>query len=88
MATTAALVACGSLTSLLAAQPPAGGAAPDGFVPVSQLPPSEQLPAAPLVMTAYAFIWVVLLVYVFLLWRRLGAVTKELDTLKRQLAGR
>ena len=62
-----------------AAPPPA---ATDGFVPVTDLPPAEQLPAAPLVLGAYAFIWVAVLVYVALLWRRLGAVQKDLDALK------
>ena len=60
------------------AAPPA---ATDGFVPVTDLPPVEQLPAAPLVLGAYAFIWVAVLVYVALLWRRLGAVQKDLDAL-------
>jgi CcmD family protein len=62
-----------------AAKPPA---ATDGFVPVTDLPPAEQLPAAPLVLAAYAFIWVAVLVYVALLWRRLAAVQKDLDALK------
>ena len=47
-------------------------------MPVTDLPPDEQLPAAPLVLTAYAIIWVAVLVYVGLLWRRLGAVQKDL----------
>ena len=62
-----------------AATPPA---ATDGFVPVTDLPAAEQLPAAPLVLGAYAFIWVAVLVYVALLWRRLAAVQKDLDALK------
>ena len=62
-----------------AARPPA---AIDGFVPVTDLPPAEQLPAVPLVLGAYAFIWVAVLVYVALLWRRLAAVQKDLDALK------
>jgi CcmD family protein len=48
----------------------------------------EQLPAAPLVIGAYAFIWVALLVYVFLLWRRLGGVDRELAALRRSLEER
>ena len=63
-----------------------GGHAPaatDGFVPVTDLPPEEQLPAAPLVLSAYAIIWVAVLIYVAMLWRRLGAVQKDLDALKR-----
>jgi hypothetical protein len=66
------------------AAPPAAAqpAATDGFVPVTDLPPDEQLPAAPLVLAAYAFIWVAVLVYVGLLWRKLGAVQKDLDALR------
>ncbi len=76
----------------LHAQPPAPAAPAqatpaDGqgeFVPVNELPPAEQLPAAPLVLGAYGFIWAAVLVYLFFLWRRLGAVQKDLDQLKRQ----
>jgi CcmD family protein len=64
-----------------AAQPPA---ATDEFVPITELPPTEQLPAAPLVVAAYAFIWLAVLVYVTLLWRRLAAVQKDLDALRRR----
>ena len=74
-------------TRLAAAQPatppPTPPAATDGFVPVTDLPPAEQLPAAPLLLGAYAFIWVAVLVYVALLWRRLAAVQKDLDALKQ-----
>jgi hypothetical protein len=72
-------------SSMPAAQPPAGPppAATDGFVPVTDLPPDEQLPAAPLVIGAYAFMWVAVLVYVGLLSRRLTAVQKDLDALTR-----
>ena len=49
-----------------------------GTVPVTQL-----FVAQPLVAGAYAFIWLAVLVYVGLLWRRLGAVQKDLDALKR-----
>jgi hypothetical protein len=63
-----------------AATPPA---ATDGFVPVTDLPPAEQLPAAPLVLSAYAIMWVAVLIYVALLWRRLAAVQKDLDALKQ-----
>lgn len=70
---------------LAAHQPPAGGAAMDEYVPVAELPPDEQLPAVPLVLFAYAFIWMTVLVYVFALWRRLGKLQKELDSVQRQL---
>jgi CcmD family protein len=68
------------------AQP--GGQVPEGFEPVSQVPAAEQLPAAPLVLTAYAFIWVAVLAYVFLLWRRLGTVDRDLATLRRSIEER
>ncbi len=54
------------------------------FLPLKDLPKQEQLPAAPLVMGAYAFVWVALLVYVWSLWRRVGAVQRELTDLRRR----
>jgi CcmD family protein len=69
------------------ASPPrtAPPAAQDEFVPVSELPQDEQLPAVPLVFIAYGLIWLAVLVYVITIWRRQAAVQKELDALKRQL---
>jgi CcmD family protein len=55
------------------------------FVPLKDLVQREQLPAAPLVMGAYAFVWVALLVYVWSLWRRVGAVQRELTDLRRRV---
>jgi len=57
------------------------------FVPVSQLPPAEQLPAAPLLIVAYAFVWVAVLAYVWSLWRRLGRVEREMQALARRTHG-
>ncbi len=56
------------------------------FVPVKNLPALQQehIPAAPLVMVAYAFVWVALLVYVWSVWRRVGAVQRELADLRRR----
>jgi CcmD family protein len=68
---------------IVALQQPAGRA--DEFVPVGDLPVQEQLPAAPLLIAAYAFVWVALLVYVFMLWRRLSQVQRELQDLSRQV---
>ena len=67
-----------------AAQPPSE-AAMDEYVPVADLPPDEQLPAVPLVLIAYGVFWAGVLVYVGTLWRKLGAVQKEMETLKRSL---
>jgi len=38
----------------------------------------ETLPATPLIYAAYALVWLVLLVYVFTLWRKIGKVEREL----------
>jgi CcmD family protein len=72
----------------LAGQPPAAAAAQDGFVPVNALPQAEQLPAAPLLIAAYSFVWVALLVYVWFLWRRMSKVERELADLNRRLQNR
>ena len=64
---------------------PAAQSAPDGFEPVSQLPAVEHMPAAPLLIAAYAFIWLGMLAYVFMLWRRLAAVDRELSSLRRSI---
>jgi len=57
---------------------------PGEFVPVNQLPQAEQVPAAPLLIAAYAFVWVALLFYVWSVWRRLGRVERDMDALARR----
>ena len=66
------------------------GQAPPGqgeFLPVDQLPPSEQLPAAPLLIAAYIFAWLAVFFYVWTVWRRLNKVDAEMrvfETRQRQ----
>ena len=72
---------------VLAMQPPSGGAGQDGFVPLDSLPPAEQLPAAPLLVTAYAFVWVLLMVYLFSIAKRLRKVEGEMDALHKRSTG-
>ena len=84
------LIACCSMVPLAAArafafQPSAGQSE---FVPVNQLPPADQLPAAPLLITAYAFVWIVLMLYLWSIWRRLGKVELELRSLEQRGAAR
>jgi CcmD family protein len=55
---------------------------PKDFVAVDETAPGEQIPAIPLVATAYGFIWVVLLGYVWSLGRRLRKVEGELAELE------
>jgi CcmD family protein len=62
-------------------QPPAQ----DAFVPVTAATAADQLPSAPLLIAAYAFVWVALLVYVWSIWRRLGKVEREMHALERRV---
>jgi CcmD family protein len=71
--------------SLIAHQVPPG--TPDGFVPLDPSAVREHLPAAPLVMGAYAVAWVLLIGYLWSIWRRLGKVQQEIAVLSRRLEG-
>jgi CcmD family protein len=64
----------------LAAQQPAT----EGFVPANELPPDQQLPAAPFLIGAYAFIWLALMFYLWTIWRRLGAVERDMHALEQR----
>jgi CcmD family protein len=70
-------------------QAPLPPLAQDGFVPVrpGELE-QEQLPAAPLVFVAYSIVWLALVAYVFVLWRRLTAVERELKDVSAKLSMR
>lgn len=54
----------------------------DEFVPISQLPPQEQMPAAPLLVSAYAVVMIVLFGYVLSVSRRLTSVQREVERLE------
>ena len=71
-----------------ASQPPPAAAGQGEFVPVSSLPPVEQLPAAPLLVGAYAVVWVALLVYVWSIWRRMKKIERELADLQQRVQSR
>jgi CcmD family protein len=53
----------------------------DEWIPLSELPAQDQLPAAPLLIAAYAFVLVALFLYVFSVARRLTNVQQELNRL-------
>jgi len=72
----------------LAAAQPAQPTQQDEFVPISQLPPQEQLPAAPLLVGAYVFVVVTLFVYVLSVARRVTTVQREVDSLAAEIKGR
>ena len=66
--------------STVTQQPPASPQ--EGFVPVDDTAVGqEKMPAAPLVAAAYAVAWAAVLIYAWFLWRRLGAVERELKQL-------
>ena len=65
----------------LALQPPA---AQGGYVPVNEVPLSDQLPSAPLLVAAYSFVWLAVMVYLWTIWRRLGKVEADMRTLAQK----
>jgi CcmD family protein len=83
MALAGTVLAVGPALAVGLGQPATGS--PEGFEPVRALPPQEQLPAAPLLIAAYAFVWVMLLVYLWTIWRRLSAVERELADVARRV---
>jgi len=75
---------------LLLAAPAAAQPQPptDEFIPISEVPPEEQIPAITLVATAYGFVWVAVLAYVWSLGRRLQTAEREIARLEGKDAGR
>jgi CcmD family protein len=69
-----------TVTNAQSPQPPAQ----EEFVPLSEIPPEEQIPAFTLLASAYALVWLVLIVYVWSVSRRLQTVERELTTLSRK----
>ena len=55
---------------------------PKDFVAVDETQPGEQIPAMPLIASAYGFIWVGVLAYVWSIGRRLRKVEDELADLE------
>ena len=55
------------------------------FKPVTEIPASEQMPSAPLVIAAYAFVWLAFMAYAWTMWRKIGKVEQELRTLSTQI---
>lgn len=56
--------------------------ADDPFVPIDQLPPEEQLPAAPMLIAAYIVVVLAIFAYLFSISRRLSAVKQEIARLE------
>ena len=78
-----------AITSFMLMAGPAFAAQPspsqqNEYVPIDQLPPREALPAAPLLIAAYIIIWMVPVLYLWSIWRRLGKVEAEMHALQRR----
>jgi len=59
---------------------------PEGFSPVTGVPVTEQIPAAPLVIASYAFFLLLMVFYLWTKWRRIGKVETEMRALERRQA--
>ena len=71
-----------SVPVLAQQQPPNSGL--DGFVPAQSLPQAEQIPAAPLLLSSYAFFLVLMMFYLWTIWRRINKVEQEMHDLGRR----
>ena len=58
------------------------------YVPIKDLPPTDVMPAAPLLIAAYAFVWLAVMFYLWTIWRRLNRVETEMAALARKTSGR
>ena len=88
LAAAALVLAGGLLPAAAAVQPQTPPAAQSEFVPIDELEPQEQLPAAPLVIAAYAVAWLAIFVYLWSIWRRLQKVDRELSEVSRRVTER
>ena len=79
------LMLCGAGAVPLGAQPPEPQ---DEFRPVGNNPAPEQIPAAPLLIGAYAVVLGGLFAYVVGLSRRLGAVRHDIERLEGEIKRR
>jgi hypothetical protein len=59
---------------------------PEGFAPATGGPQIEQIPAAPLVIASYAFFLLLMVFYLWTIWRRIGKVETEMHALERRQA--
>jgi CcmD family protein len=67
------------------AQPPAEPEQTKEFIPIDELPPQEQMPAAPLLIGAYSVLVLALFAYVVSVARRLAVVQREVERLETDL---
>lgn len=68
---------------VMSAQPPQEPAR-EQFLPVDQLPPDERMPSAPFVVAAYSVVWILAMFYLWTIWKRIGKLEDDLQTLARR----
>jgi hypothetical protein len=66
-------------SAVLAMQP-----SQEEFKPFTGVPPEQQIPAAPLVIGAYAFFLLLMMFYLWTIWRRIGKVEADMRALERR----
>jgi CcmD family protein len=71
--------------SVFAMQPPGQQSE---YVPLKDLPPTENVPAAPFLIAAYAFVWFAAMFYLWTIWRRLNRVETEMRALAQKTSRR
>ncbi len=74
------MIVIAQLLFALAVQSPAGQSE---FIPVTGQA-TEQLPAAPLLVIAYAFVWIAAMFYLWTIWRRLNKVEADMQALAQR----
>ena len=78
-------ISCAAAPASNASAQPPSTEQQEVFVPIDELPPQEQLSAAPLLVGAYVFVVVVLFLYLFSVARRMSAVQREIERLEVDL---
>ena len=60
-----------------------------GYQPIQGVPATtqESVPAPNLLAAAYGFIWVAVLAYLLMVWRRARTTEHEIDELKKKIDG-
>jgi len=59
-------------------------AAQNTFEPVGNVPIGEQLPAGPFIVGSYAFFLLLMVFYLWTIWRRINRVEKDMQDLARR----
>jgi hypothetical protein len=59
-------------------------AAQDKFESVGNVPIGEQLPAGPFIVGSYAFFLLLMVFYLWTIWRRINRVEKDMQDLARR----